>query len=217
MSKLKVSRYKTPKGPEAEYEPGSRRRVLKNRMGIVRKRDIDQIEYEGLVRVQESYLQKITANTRFTRKLIRQMHKDWLGDIYDWAGSYRTVELAKADFRWPPAYLVPRHMEKFESGFLREYTPCKRGPLHGVAMAIAKVHAELLMIHPFREGNGRLARWLAALMALQADLPMPEYRFTGRGSVRERERYLEAIKRGYLKDYEPLTAFFAEVIGRRKT
>jgi len=34
------------------------------------------------------------------------MHYDWLGDIYEWAGRYRTVELAKDSFRWPPAYRV---------------------------------------------------------------------------------------------------------------
>lgn len=33
---------------------------------------------------------------------------------------------------------------------------------------IAKVHAELLFIHPFREGNGRTARVLANLMAEKA-------------------------------------------------
>ena len=35
-------------------------------------------------------------------------------------------------------------------------------------MSIAMVHTELLLIHPFRDGNGRLARWLADIMAAQA-------------------------------------------------
>lgn len=30
--------------------------------------------------------------------LLRQMHRDWLGDIYEWAGKYRTVELEKEGF-----------------------------------------------------------------------------------------------------------------------
>jgi len=33
---------------------------------------------------------------------------------------------------------------------------------------IARVHLELLFIHPYREGNGRTARLVATLMALQA-------------------------------------------------
>ena len=54
-------------------------------------------------------------------------------------------------------------------------------------------------------------------MALQADYPMPEYRFSGRGSVKERERYLEAVKKGYQMDYEALALFFVDVIERRRT
>ena len=80
---------------------------------------------------------------------------------------------------------------------------------------MAEVHAELLMIHPFRDGNGRLARWLADLMALQAGLPAPQYDFEGRGKSARRERYLAAVTRGYGQNYEPLAAFFAEAINRR--
>ena len=34
--------------------------------------------------------------------------------------------------------------------------------------AIAETQVELIPIHPFREGNGRLARLLADVMAVQA-------------------------------------------------
>jgi cell filamentation protein len=40
-----------------------------------------------------------------------------------------------------------------------------------VADALAVVHVELVLIHPFREGNGRTARLLAVVMGLQAGLP----------------------------------------------
>jgi len=49
-AKRKVSRYTTPTGPEAEFQPGSRRQVLRNRLGIARKRDMDRAEYAALVR-----------------------------------------------------------------------------------------------------------------------------------------------------------------------
>lgn len=42
---------------------------------------------------------------------------------------------------------------------------------------LAIIHAEFLLIHPFREGNGRLARWLAELMCLQSGLPLPDFGF----------------------------------------
>ena len=209
-----ISRYLPPTGIEAEFEPGSRGRVLRNLKGITRKCDMDQMEFEALVRAQDSYLKKIEPNTTFSAELLCQMHKDWMGGLYAWAGKYRTVELTKGDFSWPPAYLVEKNMSEFEMNCLKKKTPCRSGPLNCVTLAMAEVHAEFLLIHPFREGNGRLGRWLAELMALQAGLPLPAYRFTGRGSTKERERYLNAVKSGYLQNYRDLAEFFADTIER---
>ena len=80
-----------------------------------------------------------------------------------------------------------------------------------VARAIGVVHAELVLVHPFREGNGRLARLLATLMALQAGLPPLDF-----GGVRgeARKRYFAAIQAAMGRDYEPVTATFRAVIAR---
>jgi cell filamentation protein len=106
-------------------------------------------------------------------------------------------------------------MERFEAGLLREHTPCRPAELPEVARRLAEVHAELLFIHPFREGNGRLARWLADLMALQAGYAAPRYGFRGRGSRGDRARYLEAVKQGYVQGYAALSDFFREAVERR--
>jgi cell filamentation protein len=207
--------YEPPTGVEAEWEQGSGRRVLRNLVGIRRKREMDRAEYEALLRVQEHYLRRIGPGTRFTAALLREMHRDWLGALYEWAGRYRTLELSKGEFHWPPAFLVAENMIKLEQGLLRAHTPCRPGKVSDIARRIAEVHAELLLVHPFREGNGRLARWLADLMALQANLPAPDYRLDGRGSRRQRLRYLETVQRGYLQDYGALTDFFCEALDRR--
>ena len=96
------SRYVSPTGPEAETEPGSRGRVLRNLLSVARKSEIDRIEHDALLRAQTKYQHDISQDTRFTSKLICGMHQDWLGKIYEWAGRYRTVELEKEGFRWPP-------------------------------------------------------------------------------------------------------------------
>lgn len=214
MSGVGHRRYMTPVGPEAEFQPGSRGRVLANLAGITRKREMDRAEFDALVRVQDAYLDQISAKTRFTTGMICQMHKDWLGPLFAWAGKYRTVELAKSGFSWPPAMMVERNMLAFEKEVLATKTPCRPGPIERVCLDMAEVHASLLLIHPFREGNGRLARWLAELMALQAGMPLPQYRFTGLGSRQHHEQYLFAVKAGYLEDYRPLVAFFREAIER---
>src|SRR5437667_4927506 len=102
-----MGRYRDASGSEGDAQPGSRARVPRNRLGIVRKRDLDRAEYDRLVHVQLEYLDRINLETKFTAAMIRDMHRDWLADLYDWAGQYRTVELAKGGFRWPPAHRVP--------------------------------------------------------------------------------------------------------------
>lgn len=185
------------------------------RLGLTSKRALDLAEAQALARVQEVYYARLTAETRFTAALVRQMHYDWLSDIYEWAGEYRQVELEKGGFRWPPAERVAENMRDFERGILRRLTPCKPAPLDEVAMSIAVVHAELLLIYPFRDGDGRLARWLADSMATQADYPAPAYGFSGRCSKKRREEYLLAVQQGYIENYLPMARFFEEATLRR--
>jgi cell filamentation protein len=107
-------------------------------------------------------------------------------------------------------------MAAFERGTLAQLTPCRPGPLDRVAEAVAITHAELLLIHPFRDGNGRLARWLADLMLAQAGLPVPDYGFVGRGSTLRRETYLRAVTQAYLQNYAELVSFFVDAVRRRE-
>jgi len=207
-------RYVTPSGPEAETQPGSRDRVPANLQGIVSPTALDRAEYDALVQAQEQFLSRIGPDTRFTARMLCEMHKTWLGGLYPWAGQYRTVELQKGDFRWPPAYLVEQNMSVFENGLLRTHTPCVSSSLEKVSRRLAEVHAELLLIHPFRDGNGRLARWLSDLMALQAGLPVPAYSFEGRAKGKKRTAYLAAVTQGYVQNYAPLAAFFKEALER---
>ena len=80
---------------------------------------------------------------------------------------------------------------------------------------MALMHAELVFIHPFRDGNGRVARWLADMMAIQAGYPSPLYRFEGRGSQAVRKRHLAVMWEGYMQRYDPLADFFLEAITLR--
>lgn len=71
------------------------------------------------------------------------------------------------------------------------------------------VHVELILIHPFRDGNGRTARILATLMASQAGLPMLNFdRMTGK----RRDQYFAAVQAGLGKNYRPMENVFRDVI-----
>lgn len=68
-----------------------------------------------------------------------------------------------------------------------------------VIEAIATVHVELILIHPFREGNGRLSRLLADVMAVQAGFQSLDYE-----SWAPPEQYIAAIQAGLNLNYEPI-------------
>ncbi len=69
-----------------------------------------------------------------------------------------------------------------------------------------------MLVHPFREGNGRVARMLATLMALQSELPPLDFRnMIGKG----KKDYIKAVQAGMERDYQPMEKIFAAVI--RKT
>jgi cell filamentation protein len=78
-----------------------------------------------------------------------------------------------------------------------------------VAAALAETHVELVLIHPFREGNGRFSRLLCVLMALQAGLPFLD--FSAMGGDRKSE-YFHAVQKGLDRDYSKMTSIFVEVI-----
>lgn len=201
-------RYKAS-GVEAEHEPGSHGRVLRNELGIVRVRDMNRAESEALELAQETAIRLYGADHRFTAADIRRLHRLWLGPVYLWAGRYRSVNIGKGGFQFAHAPRIPMLMSELNRGALRSNTPCRGAADADIARSLAEVHAELVLIHPFRDGNGRVARLLALLMALQAGLPPLDFSgLSGRG----KRPYIAAIHAAMDRDYGPLTSAFERVI-----
>lgn len=213
MAAKPSSRYSAEGLTEAQFEPGSRSRVLRNLLGIRRRREMDRLEARELLRATEELVGHYDRDHRFSAGDLCRMHKLWLGGIYEWAGRYRSVNVGKGGFMFAAATRIPALMEEFEAGPLGEYTPCRFETEQQAARAIAVVHVEFVLIHPFREGNGRLARVLATLMALQADLPPLDF-----GGIRgpKRQEYFAAVRSGLDRDYEPMERVFSAVIGRTR-
>jgi cell filamentation protein len=79
--------------------------------------------------------------------------------------------MGKGDFHFAAAQQIPYCLNELDKKYLSLYTPCHSMDDDGLIEAIALVHVEFILVHPFREGNGRIARLLATVMALQADKP----------------------------------------------
>ena len=206
----KKGRYKTI-GIEARHEVDSRERVPKNLLEIKSQAELNRIENIALKQAEDIFFRKlIRKDKRFTAKDICNMHKVWLGKIYEWAGKYRSVDLTKGSFRFAHAKHISKLMDDFEKEYLVKDTPCTFDLRSHVVRALAEVHTELVLIHPFREGNGRLARILSTLMALQAGLPPLDFTSIEKG--KQKQEYFRAVQAGLDKKYEPMENIFSGII-----
>lgn len=204
-----TSRYKTGHLTEGQFDPGSRGRVLKNSLGIRGKRTMDALEAAKLAEATDWAIRHVSADQRFKAVDICQWHRKWLGTVYAWAGEYRQVNISKGGFPFAMSAQVPRLMQEFERDMLARYTPCAFDDPEKVLEALAVTHCELVLIHPFREGNGRISRLLATLMALQAELPLLDFSVI-KGI--QRKAYFTAVQAGLARNYTPMQEIFRRVI-----
>ena len=73
--------------------------------------------------------------------------------------------------------------------------------------ALAIVHIEYILVHPFREGNGRLSRLLAIIMALQSGEPILDFTYMDEN----KNDYFAAIQTG-LDDARAMQGMFRQVL-----
>lgn len=187
-------------GSQGALQPGSPDKVLENKLNITRAEDMDEAELVLLQKLYVAVLQEHLPQGRLGALHLRRWHKRWLGNVYDWAGQYRDVNMSRDGFPFAPAGQLPRLMQIFDTQYLARYTPCKDMTLTELVEAIAVVHVEFILMHPFREGNGRVSRLLADVMAVQAGREPLDY------SCWERNKggYVAAIQKGLDCDYEPM-------------
>ena len=108
-----TTRYDIDYLTEAQFERGSRGRVLRNILGIRSKRAMDEIEASKLVETTDWAIRHVATDQRFTAADICQWHTEWLGEVYPWAGKYRQVNIGKSGFMFAMSAQVPRLMLEF--------------------------------------------------------------------------------------------------------
>jgi len=96
----------------------------------------------------------------FTYEWFLQLHKEMFGDVWDWAGKIRHVELSIG----VKAYLVGTELKKLVDDLVPDHT------CFDVVETAARIHHRAVQIHPFLNGNGRWSRMLASIYLKQNGL-----------------------------------------------
>lgn len=199
-------------GAEGQFEPGSDDKVLANKLGIVDTDEMDDLESRLLEDLYESVLRHDFPERQLCVADLKTWHRRWLGNVYSWAGEERSVNLTKGDFPFAAAARIGFLLGKFEEDCLGELTPCHGLDEEALIDAIAVTHVEFILIHPFREGNGRLSRLLADVMAVQAGRDPMDYS----GWKADLEGYFAAIQHGLTGEYAPMCYYVRQALSARE-
>ncbi len=203
-----TDRYHVP-GTQGAFQPGSGERVLANKLGITEPEDMDELELELPTQLYEDVLIRNLPDRQLAVVDLKTWHRRWLGNVYDWAGQERSVNMSKGGFMFAATPQIPRLLAAFERNCLARWTPCHDMETEALVEAIAMTHVELILLHPLREGNGRLSRLLADVMAVQSGRDPLDY------SAWEANKtdYIDAIQQGLLGNYAPMEFWVAQALG----
>ena len=137
--------------------------VLKNKLNI-RDNKLLKTAEEEITLIKQMELLKNPIKGNFSKAHLMNIHKFIFEDIYSFAGKIRKEQISKADTLFYPPNLIDRELDKVFAK-IKEKNMLKETDREKVFDNLAYVMAELNIIHPFREGNGRSIREFIRLMA----------------------------------------------------
>lgn len=160
--------------------------TLKNKLGITDEIELaheeERISKLAALRIYRDGTLDMLAPGTFVA--LRAIHIALFGDIYDFAGKVRTVNLAKGNFRFASALYLESAISSIEAM-----------PQDGFDQIVEK-YVEMNIAHPFREGNGRSGRiWLDHIFRRELGLTVDWSRIG-------RDDYMLAMERSPIRDLE---------------
>lgn len=160
--------------------------ILENKLNITEQAELAREEERiSKMRAKEmfetGYLNTLEPGTFET---LKKIHKFLFEEIYEFAGDFRKVNIAKGNFRFTPLVYLEESIKNIEKMPQSNYEE------------IIEKYVEMNIAHPFREGNGRSTRiWLDLMLKKELNLVVD-------WSKVDKTDYLLAMERSPIKDTE---------------
>lgn len=160
--------------------------VLENKLGIINAAELARVEEKiskkkALEMFETGFLNSLEVGTY---KALSKIHDYLFGEIYEFAGKVRDVNIIKGNFRFAPVIYLEvalQNIEKMPQSTFDE---------------IIEKYVEMNIAHPFRESNGRSMRiWLDNILKKKLKQVIDWSRIN-------KEDYLLAMERSPIKDVE---------------
>ena len=169
---------------------------------ITTREELDEFEQLNIEKaIQWTFSKKLKAEQLYSEKFIKELHKRMYGEVWKWAGKYRTSEKNIGIKSYRIAVELKQLLD--DAIFWHEnktYDPEE--------MAIQFKH-RLVSIHCFANGNGRHSRLMADLIIEK----LYNIKFFSWGSANlvkasvARSNYIQAVRKADNSDIQPLIAF----------
>ncbi|MFL0808630.1 MAG: Fic family protein [Oceanobacter sp.] len=205
-----MGRYRVD-GSEGDYQPGSDNLVLKNSLGLTFPADINDAETELLQALYLHVFDTIYFPETVDCKVLCEWHRIWLGNLYPWAGELRTVNMSKGEFHFAAASLLAGLMSSLEQNYLSHFEHLPSMSDQEIIHFFTESHVEFILVHPFREGNGRLSRLLLDVMAVKAGFEPLDYTLWDQ----HKDFYIKAIQAGVSGEYQYMARLVEDVLNQQ--
>jgi Fic-DOC domain mobile mystery protein B len=171
-------------------------------------RDLNRAEAENISQAQKKYLDKSIQDPAlwFNPSYLKKIHQTMFGKVWDWAGQWRK---SITNIGVKPVFIPMRVAELCVQvtswSSISEWSYIERS---------ARIHHQLVSIHPFENGNGRFSRLVADryLVACNCTHPVWPSQIGIEGGVRE--RYILSLKAADRGDYQPIIELMREFHAR---
>lgn len=150
--------------------------TLKNLLGITDYNELKKAEKDiGFIKL--TTIDSVLPSPNFDVKAYKKLHQHIFGDIFSWAGEYRTVPLYKEEVVIPGLSLnycdyrkIPAELEK--SIFELNNVDWNSLDLNQKSQKFTELLAKLWRVHAFRDGNTRATLAFGSLFAKEHGFPM---------------------------------------------
>ena len=152
---------------------------------------------------------------KFNTETLQDIHRNIFGQIFDWAGEFRTIQMVKYEDVLggdTVRYAYPKEIKKQLNETMKEIAKLKRTGDNDkdIVFKLVRIIASIWQTHPFREGNTRTVIVFAVLLAKSLGFEVEHELFkTNSAYVRNA---LVWASQGIYSKYEYLERIFFDAI-----
>jgi Fic-DOC domain mobile mystery protein B len=153
-------------------------------------KQIYEYEAQNIAKATIKYLSAPPSKKEapFTYAWMMDLHSEMFGDVWDWAGKLRQIELSIG----VQAYLVPMELKNLCDDIAYWDT----NKTFDVFETATRIHHRAVQIHPFKNGNGRWSRMLANIYLRQHEkMPVRWQEDLLAKENPKRSEYIKALKK----------------------